>query len=934
MPPSEASPQAASFASHPTGTAGGRTGPSRRNVLRGAAAVSAAASLHSFGAAPAASAAPRPASGSGPGEVRLTWLEDRPAALAGAQWGTPWPPGAVDGDQTFALTADDGTEVPLQSWPLAYWPDGTLKWSGHAISGALPPADGYTLAGGAPAAPERAVTVRERRGHVDVDTGVLHVRIPTSGTDLISRVRRGDTPIATDGRLVNIVQNEIPDDGLGAVRREELLSDVEEVTVEQDGPVRAVVRIQGKHQGEGRSWLPFTVRLYFHAGGESFRMVHSFVFDSDGQEDFVAGLGVRFSVPLRDELYDRHVRLVGHGHGALAEAVQPITGLRRDPGEEVRRAQVAGERTPPLDTWDERVSGRIHLIPAFGDYALSQLSSEGFTVRKRTGAGHGWVPVDQGRRAAGVGYLGGASGGLAFGLKDFWQLHPTQLDIRRADTEAGEVTVWLWSPDAPAMDTRFYHDGLGQDTYEEQLEGLEITYEDYEPGFGTPYGIARTSELTFWALDATPDGERLGALADAVRATPQLVNPVDQLLDSRAFGGLFTPVDRSTPARAAIEDNLDFLFDYYVTAQDQRHWYGFWDYGDVMHSQDADRAVWRYDIGGYAWANSELSPDLWLWYAFLRTGRADIFRFAEAMTRHTGEVDVYHAGDWAGLGTRHNVQHWGDSAKQQRISTAAYRRFYYYLTTDERTGDLMRELTRSEETFLVLDPIRKIREEPYEPDPRALAIGFGTSWSGLAAAWLTEWERRGPRWEECRDKLLGTMETIAAAPNGFVQGEGLYDMETGRFAVADEPVISVSHLSAVFGLVEINAELLQQIEMPEFEAAWLQYCRLYNGTDEEAEEEVGGPLGGNTNLKQAHTRLTAFAAARLDDADLADRAWEDFLRPGTDWEYGTDEELRTERVEHTLNPTDWYANLSTNNSAQYGLAAIQNLALIGDRLPE
>ena len=76
--------------------------------------------------------------------------------------------------------------------------------------------------------------------------------------------------------------------------------------------------------------------------------------------------------------------------------------------------------------------------------------------------------------------------------------------------------------------------------------------------------------------------------------------------------------------------------------------------------------------------------------AYLRSGRADIYRFAEAMTRHTGEVDVYHLGKWADLGTRHGVQHFGDSAKQVRISTPVYRRLFYYLTADERTGDLMR----------------------------------------------------------------------------------------------------------------------------------------------------------------------------------------------------------------------------------------------------
>ena len=62
---------------------------------------------------------------------------------------------------------------------------------------------------------------------------------------------------------------------------------------------------------------------------------------------------------------------------------------------------------------------------------------------------------------------------------------------------------------------------------------------------------------------------------------------------------------------------------------------------------------------------------------------------AEAMTRHTSEVDVYHKGRFKGLGSRHNVSHWGDGAKEVRVAQAALGRFYYYLTTDARTGDLM-----------------------------------------------------------------------------------------------------------------------------------------------------------------------------------------------------------------------------------------------------
>ncbi|HZC26572.1 MAG TPA: Tat pathway signal sequence domain protein, partial [Actinopolymorphaceae bacterium] len=782
----------------------------------------------------------------------LRWLEgDAPAELAGTTWGVPWPKGSLPADQEFSLEAADGTAVAVQTWPIGYWPDGSLKWSAHAMGAATSSAETYVLAPGTAAAPPTAVSVSATGGHVDVDTGGMRCRIPTHGPTVIESLVRGGVEIARDCELVCLVQTSVADGDEGGTQRHRYVGTVDKVNVEQSGPVRAVVRIEGRHRRSDRTLLPFTVRLYFYAGSERVRMMHSFVYDGDPARDFVAGLGVRFRVPMRDEAYDRHIRLAGEGAGMLSEAVKGITGLRRDPGEAVRQAQVAGRATPAVSTWDTRVSSRLGLIPDWGDYSLRQLSADGFDIRKRTKAGFGWIGVGGGRRASGLGYVGGVSGGLAFGLRDFWQLHPTGLDIRDAAGDQAEATVWLWSPDAGPMDLRFYHDGMGQDTYPEQLEGLEITYEDYEPEWGTPVGIARTSELSFWAHEATPTTEQLADEAAAVRTPPLLVAPPAHVHAAKVFGD-WSPPDRSTPAKAEIEDHLDFLFDFYTGQVEQHRWYGFWNYGDVMHTYDPDRHEWRYDVGGYAWDNSELSTDLWLWYSYLRSGRADIFRMAEAMTRHTGEVDVYHLGRFEDLGTRHGVQHYADSAKQLRISTAVYRRFYYFLTADERVGDLMHDLIDADKTFLTIDPIRKIRTEPYTPDRHALDIGLGTDWSALAAAWLTEWERGGD--PVARQKLLGTCETIGKLRNGFITGSALYDLDTGKFAT-DRVAVSVSHLSAVFGLVEICSELLDMIDDEGFTHAWLQYCRLYNATATEQEAEVGQSFG-NLNLGQAHSRLT------------------------------------------------------------------------------
>jgi hypothetical protein len=907
---------------------------SRRDFVISAVAASAAAQLLSPVGDAARAAAP--ASGTstdaaaGPDTVTLRWLEGAPKRATGTTWGVPWPRGKWRPDQTFTATSG-GDAVAVQTWPLAYWPDGSLKWTAHAI-GPVTANDGIAIKAGPSPAPDKPIIVKDGKDDVDVDTGVIRCRIGKRGVSIIQSIERAGRLIAENGMLVCLRQGD--PDPQRKVLREEFGSNIEKVVVEQSGPIRAVIRVEGMHlRASDRVWLPFVVRLYFYAGADTVRLMHTFIFDGDENRDFLAGLGVRFSVPMRDEPHNRHVRFVGEGKGLWAEAVRGVTGLRRDPGPKVRAAQVAGEATPPVESWEPAVGRRVSLIPAWGDYTLSQLSSDGFEIKKRTKAGFGWVKSDGGTRSSGVGYVGGVSGGVGFGLRDFWQRYPTQLDARGANTDSSEVTIWLYSPEAPPMDLRFYHDGMSMDSHAEELEGLEVTYEDYEKGFGTAQGIARTSELTLWAAEKTPTREAMIDFADSVRTPPMLACEPAHYTATQVFGGLFAPVDRSTPAKQRIEDQLDFYFDYYQKQVAQRRWYGFWDYGDVMHTYDADRHVWRYDVGGYAWDNSELSPDLWLWYSFLRTGKTDIFRFAEAMTRHTGEVDVYHLGRFKNLGSRHNVQHWGCSAKQLRISTALYRRFYYYLSADERVGDLMRELVDADQTFMNLDPLRKIRKEKYEPDPHALGVSLGTDISALAGAWLTEWERTGDA--KYRDKLMACAKSIGALPYGFFTSGARFDMSTGAFHVEGKPGVEVSHLAAVFGLMEVCAELIQLLEVPEFERAWLQYCELYSAPRAEQEKALGQGLRGN-GLASAHSRLTAYAAWRKKDPKLAQRAWREFGLSDShgNENYDAGARVKTKRIEgpDVLNPIDEAAHVSTNSTAQYGLAAIECLALIGDAL--
>src|SRR4051812_39991669 len=64
-----------------------------------------------------------------PESATIGWLGGTaPGLPTGVSFGVPWPRGAMPKTQAFALTGADGKALPVQTWPLAYWPDGSLKW--------------------------------------------------------------------------------------------------------------------------------------------------------------------------------------------------------------------------------------------------------------------------------------------------------------------------------------------------------------------------------------------------------------------------------------------------------------------------------------------------------------------------------------------------------------------------------------------------------------------------------------------------------------------------------------------------------------------------------------------------------------------------------------------------------------------------------------
>lgn len=853
--------------------------------------------------------------------VELKWLDTtRFHQAVGVSWGVPWPRGAVKKDQPFLLTGDDGKSIPVQSWPLAYWPDGSIKWSGLA---AVPETQQrefkLTLISARQTTPLQLL-VNESSASIRINTGPLQCVLPRAGNHLVDSMIIDNRAVGTKGRLECIVQEGPDGEDFESPRKEKFVGKLNKVTVEQNGPVRAVVLAQGIMQSEKtqKAWLPFSVRMYFYSGSASVRLVNTIIYDGEEEKDFIRGLALAFSIPMREEMHNRHIRFGGEGPGIWSEPVRPLVG--RAPfmlnGRSVFADQQAGKPIAGIDAFDRRTQTNINYLPVWNDYKLVQSNADGFTIQKRTNVKSTWLDAIAGKRAGGLVFAGDTKGGLAIGLKDFWQSYPAAMEVRNASKDLAELKLWLWSPYDEAMDMRHY-DTIGHD--------LNATYEDWQPGFSTAHGIARTSELTIFASSNVPTNEELSNKA-FIAAHPPLLIASPQYIHSVKVFGLWSLPDRSSPAKQWIEDKLDKAISFYQKEIDQRNWYGFWNYGDVMHAYDPVRHTWRYDIGGYAWDNTELSTDMWLWYSYLRTGRADIFRMAEAMTRHTSEVDVYHLGKFAGLGSRHNVRHWGDGSKEVRESQAAYRRFYYYLTGDERTGDIMREVARTADIAMTkTDPLRMI----LPPTKYPTHARIGPDWLALVSNWMTEWERTGDKtW---RDRIMAGVNSFAKMPYGFfsgAQGAFGYDPATKQLYQLNDS-LGVIHLSILMGGPEIVNELKDLLQDKTFDRLLLQFSKLYGASQEDIKKEFGksGNLG---SLQGDYARMPAYYAYITRDTAYAAKAWNLFLSPRSANLF----EPRWINGPGTVKPYQEVPFISTNSTAQWCLNAIQLLEMIGDRLPE
>jgi hypothetical protein len=206
---------------------------------------------------------------------------EEPTGLDRSGWpvgtGFPFPRGEVREISQLAVFTPSKEEIPVQAKVLSRWTDGSIRWA-HIFFMAdmrAQKADDWKLVWGkksTSAVPEKKVAVITKNGSIAVNTGPLEASLGSQGFHLFESVKVDGKEVLAPGTS----------DGFRIVTfdgktYETALDRNTKLSVEEEGPLRAIIRAEGRHKANGKgSLFDYVCRIYFYAGKPWCEVEYSF----------------------------------------------------------------------------------------------------------------------------------------------------------------------------------------------------------------------------------------------------------------------------------------------------------------------------------------------------------------------------------------------------------------------------------------------------------------------------------------------------------------------------------------------------------------------------------------------------------------------------------------------------------------------------------
>ena len=613
--------------------------------------------------------------------------------------GVPMPEGMLRGTDGLGVVSPAGANIPTQFRVTGQWPDGSVKWvlvdfqadagpSGKAV---------YTLTDetveDTPPSPTPAtsVSIEETEHDLHVDTGALRFRVgrrryglfhsvslayvqddevsqtkpahsnpanPANGPggDAWARITEG----ASDGRTVRRLY------GPGGHCRASLADDSYTVTVEEEGPLRTVVRLESgleadipMHHYGGYRPLRCITRIHAYAGHAFVRVLQTYVFTCNPREVEIDDLAL--DIP----------------HAFSGTCTSYAFGLKG-----VETGTFGQDELLKIAQKKENLMQVSHGRPG-----TERVIAEGEACE-------GWATLGDGKSGVGV------------ACRNMAEEYPRALEI----TGDGRFTVYArHDPDGSRLSLSRYAE--------------EVAWHEGEGMYADGTGIAKTSELYVLyfeedqrdEVEETQRDDAIETLRCALSQPHVSVSP-EWMARCEVAGGFmvsnsadsadssesgYEPGDKSESKGVAVhqesiqaaERMLTGFADWLARNIQVGRWYGYLNYGDVLVDWDDAEDDWKFQ-GRWGWCNSEWDPRHAIWIQYLRTGDPRYYGLGEAMTRHSMDVDTCHWHPFrpymVGGCYRHSVDHFSDEPCASHTFIDNWMD-YYCLTGDGRALEAIRE---------------------------------------------------------------------------------------------------------------------------------------------------------------------------------------------------------------------------------------------------
>ena len=645
--------------------------------------------------------------------------------------GVPMLEGTLRETDGLAVVDPEGERVPAQFRVLGRWADGSVKWllvdfqakadsSGTATYNLMDESAGEAPAPRRPSTCNSTtyptVRVEETEHDLHVDTGVLRFMVDRHryglfhsvalvdgqrvdarhgeparaessrdqgrAGDAWARIREGDS----DGGLVRRLY------GPGGLCRASLAGDSYDVSIEERGPLRTVIRMESAleadipmHHYGGYRPVRCITRIHAYDGQAFLRILQTHIFTCNPREVEIEDLALDVPGPFTGSGPDYAYGLNGVETGKLDRGERLCVAQKKDNQVQVMHGRPGIER-----------------------------------IIAENEACEGWATLSDG------------TSGVGIACRNMAEEYPRAIEI----TGDGRMTVYArHDPDGSRLSLARYaeevawHEGEGmyadgtgiakttefyvlyyeEDRREEAVETLRCALAQPHLSVSPEWmaaceaagGFAASTSVDTGRQDipaaSSPDRERRPGSSPDREGRPES-NP-------RQEGRPESNQERETRPKSVqtldirpsmirdAERMLSGFADWLARNIRLGRWYGYLDFGDVRATWDEEEDDWKHQ-GRWGWCNSEWDPRHAVWIQYQRTVDPRYFALAEAMTRHSMDVDTCHWHPFrpymVGGCYRHGVDHFSDEPCASHTFIDNWID-YYYLTGDGRTLDVLRE---------------------------------------------------------------------------------------------------------------------------------------------------------------------------------------------------------------------------------------------------